>query len=74
VIEQMKLKAGQMPVDEVLVYCVSCSKSMFVGGKKPRYLVDLLFAEETVPQTTDPDKWHGELDVFIENSKDHERQ
>ena len=59
VIEQMRAKGGEMPRDEVLVYCVSCSKSMFVAGKRPRYLVDLLFAEETVPGTSDPDAWHA---------------
>jgi hypothetical protein len=65
VLEQMKAKAASMPVDEVIVYCVSCSKAMFNGGKKPRYLVDLLFAEETVPGACDPDAWHGEVDEFI---------
>jgi Fe-S oxidoreductase len=70
VIVQMKAKAAGMPVDDILVYCVSCSKSMFIGGKKPRYLVDLIFGEDTVPQTTDPDEWHAQLDDFIESHKD----
>ena len=65
VIGQMKAKGGEMPLDDILVYCVSCSKSMFIAGKRPRYLVDLLFAEETVPGTTHPDAWHKELDEFI---------
>ncbi|MCJ7680369.1 MAG: heterodisulfide reductase-related iron-sulfur binding cluster [Candidatus Aminicenantes bacterium] len=72
VIDQMKAKAAEMPVDQVLVYCVSCSKSMFIGGKQPRYLVDLLFAEETVPKTYDPDRWHEELDEFIANHNNYE--
>jgi len=72
VIDQMKAKADEMPVEDILVYCVSCSEAMFVGGKRPRYLVDLLFAEETVPHATDPDRWHGELDEFIEKHKDYE--
>ena len=58
-------RAAEMPVEDVVVYCVSCSKSMFIGGKKPRYLVDLLFGEETVPQTCHPDEWHRELEEFI---------
>lgn len=66
VIEKMKAKGAELPLDEVLVYCVSCSKSMFVAGRRPRYLVDLLFAEETVPGTTHPDAWHAELDAFME--------
>ena len=67
VLEQMKRKAAEMPAEEVLVYCVSCAKSMFNGGKRPRYMIDLLFEEETVPQTLDPDLWHQELELFIEN-------
>jgi hypothetical protein len=70
VIEQMKAKAAEMPVDDILVYCVSCSKSMFIGEKRPRYMVDLLFGEDTVPQTIDPDEWHAQLDEFIESHKD----
>lgn len=61
----MKKRADQMPADDVVVYCVSCVKSMHIGGKKPRYLVDLLFGEETVPKTFEPEAWHKELDAFI---------
>ncbi len=63
--ELMGKRAAEMPADDVVVYCVSCAKSMFVGGKQPRYLVDLLFGEETIPMTTEPDAWHRELDDFI---------
>ncbi len=69
VIARMLARGAEMPRDEVLVYCVSCSKSMFVAGKRPRYLVDLLFAEETLPGTTDPDAWHKELDAFMASHK-----
>ena len=72
VIIQMKKKADEMPVENILVYCVSCSKSMFVGDKQPRYLIDLLFSEDTVPKTFEPDHWHRELDEFIESHKDYE--
>lgn len=63
--EQMKKRAEEMPREDVVVYCVSCIKSMHIGGKKPRYLVDLLFGEETEIGTFEPDKWHGELEEFI---------
>ena len=66
VIERMRKKADRMPREDVLIYCVSCSKSMFNGGKRPRYLVDLLFGEDTLPGTRHPDAWHDELDLFIE--------
>jgi len=69
VIEKMKEKAHEMPLEDILVYCVSCSKSMFIGGKRPRYLIDLIFKEDTIPKTIDPDQWHKELDEFIENHK-----
>ncbi len=64
--DRMRKRADEMPVEDVVVYCVSCVKAMFIGGKKPRYLVDLLFGEETVPGTVDPDAWHGELDAYID--------
>ena len=69
VIGQMQAKGEDMPTGDILVYCVSCSKSMFVAGRRPRYLVDLLFAEKTLPGTIHPDEWHGELDAFIECHK-----
>ena len=63
--KQMVKRASQMPVEDVVVYCVSCAKSVFIGGKTPRYLIDLLFGEETLPGTLNPDQWHQELDDFI---------
>lgn len=66
VIEQMKKRADEMPAEDVLVYCVSCIKSMFIGGKTPHYLIDLLFENETIPKTSDPDDWHKEIDSYIE--------
>jgi Fe-S oxidoreductase len=67
VVEQMKKKAFDMPAEEVLVYCVSCAESMFIGGKRPRYMIDLLFNEDTQPIMLDPDLWHQELDAYIES-------
>jgi len=63
--EQMIKRASEMPVSGVVVYCVSCSKSMHIGGKTPRYLVDLLFGEDTIIHTFEPDEWHGQLNSFI---------
>lgn len=65
--EKMKERAAEMPVDDVVVYCVSCSKSVFIGGKKPHYMIDLLFGEETVPKTLEPEEWHQEIDEFVKN-------
>jgi len=59
-------RTSEMPEDDVVVYCISCVKSVYIGGKKPQYLVDLLFADETVPMTFEPDDWHKELSTYIE--------
>jgi len=69
VVRQMEKKAAEMPEGEIVVYCVSCVKAMFVGGKRPRYLVDLLFGEETISQTIQPDAWHKELDAYIDSNR-----
>jgi len=62
---QMEKRAEEMPCDDVVVYCVSCIKAMHIGGKKPRYIVDLLFGEDTEIGTFEPDEWHAELRKFI---------
>jgi hypothetical protein len=61
----MTKRADSMPRQDVVVYCVSCIKAMHIGGKQPRYLVDLLFAEETSPDVFEPGAWHAQLDEFI---------
>lgn len=63
--ELMIRRAGEMPAEDVVVYCVSCCQSMHLGGKRPRYVVDLLFGEESTPRTLEPDAWHAEIDAFI---------
>ncbi|AET70173.1 hypothetical protein Desor_4770 [Desulfosporosinus orientis DSM 765] len=64
--EQMKRRAKEMPCDNVVVYCVSCIKAMHIGGKKPRYIIDLLFGETTGIGISEPDAWHNELQKFID--------
>jgi Fe-S oxidoreductase len=63
---QMKKRASEMPAEDVVIYCVSCSLAMRIGGKRPRYMVDLLFGEETEPSVLDLSAWHQSLDQFIE--------
>jgi Fe-S oxidoreductase len=62
--DMMRKKAREMPLDNIVVYCVSCAKAMFIGGRKPRYLVDLLFREDTIPGTIEPDEWHRQIDDY----------
>ena len=68
--ERMRERAESMPEQEVVVYCVSCIKSMHIGGKTPRYIVDLLFGENTEIGTYEPDEWHEELNRYIDNEGD----
>ena len=65
IIQKMKHRADQMPEKDVVVYCVSCIKSIHNGGKTPRHLVDLLFGHPTTLGTCDPDQWHGELEAYV---------
>jgi Fe-S oxidoreductase len=64
--QQMRRRAGEMPAEDVVVYCVSCVKALHIGGKTPRYIVDLLFGEETAIGIFEPDEWHAAIDKFID--------
>lgn len=66
VIEQMKKRAESMPCQDVVVYCISCIKSMYNGGKRPRHIIDLLYGEKTAIGISDPEAWHNELQEFID--------
>ena len=63
--QKMKERADSMPCNEVCVYCVSCIKSMYIGGKTPRHLMDLLMSEITEPQIYDTVQWHEQLQDYI---------
>lgn len=63
--EKMRTRANSMPCEDVCVYCISCIKSMYIGGKNPRYILDLLFNETTEVQTYDTVQWHDQLQQFI---------
>lgn len=64
---RMARRAREMPAEDVAVYCVSCVKAMHIGGKRPRYLVDLLFGEPTGAGTWEPDDWHRQLQEYIDS-------
>ncbi len=64
--ELMKKRTAEMPLADVVVYCVSCIQSVAIGGKTPRYLPDLLMGMETTMKVRPTDVWHGELDAWIE--------
>ena len=60
------MRAAQMPCQTVAAYCVSCIKSLAVGGKTPRHLADLVLGQPTDVGETNPDAWHAALDRWIE--------
>lgn len=62
--ELMRKRAGEMPCDDVVVYCASCIVSMSVGGKKPHYILDLLFDEQTDMHDLSLDGWNKKLNSF----------
>ncbi|GHT00278.1 hypothetical protein AGMMS50276_25650 [Synergistales bacterium] len=61
---KMKERADSMPCQDVVVYCVSCIKSMYIGGKRPRHIGDLLLGEETSPQVYDTEAWHAQIGEY----------
>lgn len=62
----MKKRADAMPCEDVCVYCVSCIKSLYIGGKNPMHLIDLLMSELSDPQIYDTVKWHEQLQEYID--------
>ena len=63
--KRMRRRAQSMPCQDVSVCCISCIKSMTIGGRRPHYLVDLLFGEDTIAGDTDIVRWHEAIDRFI---------
>lgn len=64
--ELQKKRASQMPCEDVAVYCASCIKSMYIGGKKPHHMVDLLLEETTEPNEIRTDLWHKQVQAYID--------
>lgn len=64
--ELQKKRASQMPCQDVVVYCVSCIKSMTIGEKSAHHMMDLILAEETDPQETRLDLYHEALQEYID--------
>lgn len=65
VIELQQRRADQMPCDNVVVYCIGCVRAMAQGGKRPRYLPDLIFGRDTPPMAESLDDYHLALEHYI---------
>ncbi|MCG8482499.1 MAG: (Fe-S)-binding protein, partial [Clostridia bacterium] len=61
-----KKRAIQMPCQDVVVYCVSCIKSMTIGEKTAHHMVDLILGEKTEPQEIRLDVYHNALQEYID--------
>jgi len=61
-----KKRAQQMPCQDVVVYCVSCVKSMAFGGKTPHHMTDLVLGEPTLVRERDLTVYHDALNRYIE--------
>lgn len=61
-----KKRAEQMPCPDVVVYCVSCVKSMAYGGKVPHHMADLVLGEPTRVGEERLDAYHDALARYIE--------
>lgn len=62
--DYMKGRAAEMPCEDVVTYCASCSEAMALGGRTPRYLSDLLFGEPTDLSQGDIVAWNTALLAF----------
>lgn len=62
--EKMCERAQEMPREDVVVYCSSCIQSMSVGGKRPRFILDLIFNEPTTVDKPDIVSWNKRLLEF----------
>lgn len=47
--EEIEKRAQKMPCDDVVTYCIGCTRTVMQGGKTPRYLYDLITGCEPEP-------------------------
>lgn len=66
--ELQKKRASEMPCESVVVYCVSCLKSMSIGNKKGLHLMDLILKKESFSGETNLALYHEDLTKYIEKS------
>ncbi|MGE1062980.1 (Fe-S)-binding protein [Megasphaera paucivorans] len=62
-------RADQFPCDNVVVTCIGCVRAMTAGGKKPRYLPDLILNRLTEPMPDTLDEYHAKVTAYIEAQK-----
>lgn len=60
----MRRRAAEMPCADVVTYCSSCTMSMTVGGRRPRFILDLIFGSGTDMGEITPVTWNTRLAEF----------
>ena len=65
VYEKCRDRGEDFPCENVVCYCVACAMYLHAGGKKPRYLVDLLFGESTSLERGDIVPLNDKVKLFI---------
>lgn len=71
VIANMRRRADEMPCQDVVTYCSSCIMSMTVGGRRPRFILDLLFGEPTDMKDITPTRWNSCLADFRKSHREN---
>lgn len=64
VYEKCRERCHDFACEDIVCYCLSCTKFLFAGGKRPRYLVDLLSGEPTTMDVADIVAWKGMVRAF----------
>ena len=68
--QQMRLRAEEMPREDVVTYCASCIQGMSLGGRRPRFIIDLLFNEPTAAHGEGIVSWNTTLNRFRAEHKE----
>lgn len=63
--ERIRMRAGQLPCDSVVVYCIGCVRAMRSAGKPSLYLPDLLLGMAGEAMTDTLDEYHSRLEEYI---------
>lgn len=63
---RIRMRADQMPCDNVVVYCIGCVRAMQSGGKTPLYLPELILGRTTAPMPDTLEEYHTNLVDYIE--------
>ena len=64
--KRIRMRAVQLPSDNVVVYCIGCVRAMVFAGKTPLYLPDLILDKKTEMMQDTLDEYHLKLGQYID--------